>query len=178
MRKVSTFRLNFSTEPGSKVGYIRRAHGIRGAVVIRVVDDELGRMTPGSVLLTDNKKYPEVTLLTVQPHPDGLLVAIEGVDDRNAAEDLRGASLLVAERRELDPDEFWPDQLIGLVVVSPAGGRLGVVADLVAGSAQDRLVVATDDGQAEVPFVAALVLSIDLDAGQIVVDPPQGLFPA
>ncbi|MEA2001677.1 MAG: ribosome maturation factor RimM [Actinomycetota bacterium] len=181
-----TSRLNSSTEPGDfpadpiPVGYVRRAHGIRGAVVINPSTDDPDRFVVGRVFETDNKKHPCLTVLSVQSHPDGLLTSFEGVVDRNTAEALRGTSLLIApaERRNLEADEFWPDQLVGLGVVDSAGTDLGTVIGVVEGAAQDRLLVEAPNGTFEVPFVAAIVTAVDISGGRLVVDPPEGLTPA
>ena len=131
---------------------------------------------PGAILATDVQEYPTVTVLSAQSHKEGLLITLDHVTDRNTAETFRGRSFFVADRRELEPDEFWPDQLLGLAAIDAAGTRLGQIAGVVSGEAQDRLVVATDDEDVEVPFVADIVTSIDLDKGAITIDAPDGLF--
>ena len=143
---------------------------------MRALDEELARFVPGGVLLTDHPDHPEVTLASVQSHKDGLLIGIVGISDRTVAAAMQGTSLLVAERRVLENDEFWPEQLTGIAVVDPNGGRLGVVSGIVAGDAQDRIVVTTADGDFEVPFVAALFPTVDLEAGSMVLDAPEGLL--
>ena len=160
-----------------RVGYVRRAHGIRGAVIVRVLGDELGQFTDGHRLATDSRRHPELEVVSAAPHKDGLLVVFEQIPDRNQAEELRGTTLFIAaaERRPLDDDEYWPEQLVGLQVVDVDGVRLGLVTDVLSGP-QDRLVVTTDQGERQVPFVAAIVTSVDLAAGVIVVDPPAGLL--
>lgn len=181
-KRVSTSRLSSSTSgppPESiKVGYVRRAHGIKGAVIVRVLDDEVAQFGVGNSISTDSSDHPSLTVRAAQPHKDGLLVFFEDVSDRNVAETLRGTSFLVMqhERRQLDEDEFWPEQLIGLRVVDSTGTEIGTVADLVAGGGQDRLTVETDAGLFPVPFVAALVPEVNLPAGYIVLDAPDGLF--
>lgn len=145
-------------------------------MVVRVLDEEIDRIVPGAVLMTDHDSHPSVTIKSAQIHKDGLLVSLAGVEDRTTAETLRGASLLVAERRTLDEDEFWPEQLVGLKVVDPVGTEIGVVADLVPGQAQDRVVIAIAEREIEVPFVAALFLSVDLASGRLVLDAPDGLL--
>jgi 16S rRNA processing protein RimM len=125
---------------------------------------------------------PSVTYIITEvgPHKDGLLVRFEGVFDREAAEALRGTSFTIAadERRDLDSEEFWPDDLVGCTVVDEAGESLGTVESVVFGAAQDRLSVRTPDGSVEVPFVDAIVPIVDLDARRIVMTPPIGLFPS
>lgn len=165
--------------PGTvKVGYVSRAHGIKGAVIVRDLGDEGAQFAPGRELISDGAGIPVLTVAAAHPHKDGILVLFEQVTDRNQAEGLRGVSLYVdiAERRGLEADEYWPEQLIGLAVISIDGIPLGEVIDLIAGSVQDRLVVATADGDREVPFVAAIVTSVDIEGGRVVVDPPRGLL--
>ena len=171
-----------STQPGPsdesiKIGYVRRAHGIRGAVIVRPLTDGLDRFVVGSVLTSDNGTWPSVTIEAMQAHKDGLLVTFEGIGDRTTAETLRGTSFLIdpAQRRDLGGDEFWPDQLVGLRIVDGSGAEFGSVVDVVTGAAQDRLQVDGPDGLFEIPFVAAIVTNVDLADGVVVVDMPAGM---
>jgi 16S rRNA processing protein RimM len=82
-----------------------------------------------------------------------------------------------AERRDLDPDEFWPDELVGLSARSENGDLLGEVVDVIEGPAQFRLVIQSPSGTFEVPFVAALVPQVDLEAGSLVLADIPGLIP-
>ncbi len=111
---------------------------------------------------------------------DLLLIRFAGCEDRAAAEALRGVSLWIdsEDRRPLDPDEFWPDELIGAAVLSTDGRPLGVVGDLVEGAAQDRLVVTNERGRFEIPFVVGLVKSVDINKRKVVVDAIEGLIDA
>lgn len=105
-----------------------------------------------------------------------MIVRFEGTSDRPGAEALRGTDLFVqpSDIPELEEGEFWPDDLIGLAAVDPAGEPLGTVVDVVYGP-QDRLVVETPAGaRVEVPFMSDLVS--DPEDGKIVIDPPGGLF--
>ncbi len=168
-----------ATEDRVPVGYVRRAHGIRGAVVVRPTTDAPDRrFSPGAVFDTDRGR---LEIATVAPHKDGLVVAFVGIDDRTTAEALRGTTLTIepAERRELEAGEYWPDDLVGCHVEAPDGSMLGTVVEVVVGEAQDRLVVRTPDGRpVQVPFVDALVPDVDVPARRIVVDAPEGLFGA
>ncbi len=161
------------------VGYVRRAHGINGAVVVRpLTDDPVGRWLPGAELASDGNPPITYVVSQVGPHKDGILVRFEGVTDRDTAEALRGTSFTIAadDRRELDAEEFWPDDLVGCTVVDEAGESLGTVESVEFGAAQDRLSVRTPNGVVEVPFVDAIVPTVDLDARTIVMTPPAGLF--
>ena len=181
MKKVSPLRSTSSTDVESVlVGYVRRAHGINGAVVVRpLTDDPDGRWFAGAELASDGNPPVLYTIEGVGPHKDGLLVRFNGVTSRSSAEALRGTSFTIAadDRRELESEEFWPDDLIGCEVIDETGASLGTVDSVEFGSAQDRLAVRTADGVVEVPFVDAIVPIIDLDAHRIVMTPPIGLFP-
>lgn len=159
------------------VGYIRRAHGIRGAVIVRSLSDDPHRFEKGSEFLTDDPATGRVKLVGVQSHKEGFLVTLEGIGDRNAAERLRGVSLLIEakQRRRLEDDEYWPDDLIGLAVLDTSGCRVGIVAEVVEGVSQDRLRVAASGAEFDVPFVADIVVAVDLAGGRLVVDLPEGL---
>jgi 16S rRNA processing protein RimM len=158
------------------VGRIGRPHGIRGEVTV-VVDGDPDRFVPGAIFGTDRPGMPVLTLAAARRHRDrGMIVSFEGVADRTAAEDLRGIVLTIAggERRDLETDEFWPDDLVGLRAVDASGEPLGEVTGVVFGP-QDRLVVATPDGRSvEVPFVHDIVG--DPEGGCLRIDPPAGLF--
>lgn len=164
------------TEP-IKVGYVSRVHGIKGAVVIHPLTDDPDRFSVGRTLATDNRVHPALTILSCQPYKDDFLVTLEAIADRNTAESLRGTSLLIdsSERRDLEGDEFWPDQLIGLIVVDLDGVELGRVEDVIEGGAQDRLQILGEAGRFEIPFVEAIVTDVDVAGGRLVVDPPDGL---
>jgi 16S rRNA processing protein RimM len=100
--------------------------------------------------------------------------------DRDAAEELRGSRLLVdpaALPLPDDPDEFHVHQLEGLPVELTDGTVVGTVREVVHGPAGELLVLARPDApDALVPFVRAIVPTVDLDGGRVVLDPPEGLL--
>ena len=163
------------------VGRIGRAHGLRGdvAVDVRTDDPEL-RFAAGTVLLTDPPAVGPLTVESGKAHSGRLLLRFAGVADRTAAEALRGTLLVVdvdPDERPEDPDEFYDHQLVGLRVRTLDLVDVGEVADVLHLPAQDVLAVRREDGaEVLVPFVAAIVPVVDLDAGQVLVDPPAGLL--
>ena len=183
------------------VGQIVRAHGIRGEVIVAVRTDEPDvRFAPGSVLGAEPPDRGPLTVAAARWHSGRLIVAFAGIGDRTAAEGLRG-TLLVLDSAQIppvpDPDEFYDHELIGLGVVTAAGERVGVVADVLH-HGQDLLVVRRDGAagaagratrpaapagpaasaadEALVPFVGAIVTDVDVAAGRLVIDPPPGLL--
>jgi len=158
---------------------VRRAHGLRGDVILRPQSDDPDRFVVGAAFESDEEPARRLTIAEIREHKEGLLLRFEQVRDRTAAEAMRGVTLTIgtAERRDLPDDEFWPEDLAGLNVYDTSGTRLGEVSKVVTGGAQDRLVVARPGGESvEVPFVVALVPVVDVAAGRIEIDPPPGLF--
>ena len=161
------------------VGYVRRAHGINGAVVVRpLTDDPENRWVTGATFLSDAEPPVEFAVVEVMPYRDDLLVRFAQVADRTAAEALRGTSFTIdpEDRRDLDAGEFWAEDLVGCDVVDRDGQAIGVIEAVEFGAAQDRLAVRTESGRFEVPFVDAIVPEVDLERRVVVVTPPEGLF--
>ena len=162
------------------VGRIGRPHGVRGDVVVGVRTDEPElRFARGSRLDTDPAALGPLTVAGTKWHSGELLVRFEGIGDRDAAADLRGAWLLIDSAtlaRPDDPDEFNDSDLRGLAVRTLDGTDVGVVDDVLH-SGQDTLVVKAADGRViMIPFVKAIVPEVDVPAGCLAIDPPEGLL--
>ncbi len=132
------------------------------------------------MLVTDPTERGPLTVSAARWHSGRLLVRFEGVHGREDADLLRG-TMLVVDSTDLppidDPDEFYDHELVGLTALLPDGSRLGEVTDVVHGAGGDLLVVARADGrEALVPFVGAVVPTVDPAVGHLVVDPPEGLL--
>jgi 16S rRNA processing protein RimM len=165
------------------VGRIARPHGVRGELAVEVrTDDPDLRLAAGAVLGTEPATAGPLTIAGTRWHSGRLLVRFADVDDRTAAESLRGTLLLVdaAGLEDLpDPDSYRDHQLVGLTVLGPDGELVGTVTDVLH-HGQDLLVVAGSGPRAGaeilIPFVAAIVTEVDLEAGLVRVDPPVGLL--
>jgi 16S rRNA processing protein RimM len=183
------------------VGQIGKPHGIRGEVSVVVRTDEPEeRFAVGSVFTTQvprdrrvstgpaaasapGARYevpPRLVLESVRWHQGRGILQFEGVYDRNIAEELRGV-LLQVDSGELtppdDPDEFHDHQLVGLRVESVGGAELGTVEGIDHAPSSDLIVLKkAAGGTALIPFVSAMVPTVDVKGGRIVVDPPEGLL--
>jgi 16S rRNA processing protein RimM len=181
------------------VGQIGKPHGIRGEVSVAVRTDEPEeRFTDGAVFITEVPRDrrvsvapsaapgvvyqvpPTLTAESVRWHQGRAIVQFEGVADRNVAEALRGVLLQVSSDTLAppdDPEEFHDHQLVGLRVVSVDGHEVGTVARIDHAPASDLIVLdKTDGGTALIPFVSAMVPTVDVAGGRIVVDLPEGLL--
>jgi 16S rRNA processing protein RimM len=162
------------------VGRIGRPHGVRGEVTVEVrTDDPDLRFAAGTVLLTQPAERGPLTVAGRRWHRGILLLTLEGVESREAAEAVRDTELLVdvADLPELeDPDVFYDHQLVGLSARLVDGTPLGEVAAVRHEGADLLVVRRTDGAELLVPFVTAIVPTVDLAGRVVVVDPPEGLL--
>jgi 16S rRNA processing protein RimM len=165
------------------VGRVVKAHGVTGEVVVEVrTDDPEMRFAPGTILRAKRSDHGERNYVveTVRAHGSRLLVRLEGVDDRDAADALRG-SLFVIDSANLppldEPDTYYDHQLEGLLVRTTAGRDIGTVAEVLHTAAGELLAVnRAEAGELLVPFVSAIVTSVSLDSRIVEIDPPEGLL--
>ncbi len=162
------------------VGRIGPAHGLRGEVIVVPFTDQPDeRFAPGAVLVAEPGDTGPLTVESSRWQGKRMVVRFAGVVDRSGAEALRGTDLLIpaADRPDLDdPDDFYDTDLIGLAAATVDGRALGPVRDVVHGPAADYLVVEVDGQERLVPFLAAMVPSVDVAGGKVVIDPPEGLL--
>jgi 16S rRNA processing protein RimM len=162
------------------VGRIGRPHGVRGEATVEVrTDDPDGRFRPGVVLRTDPADRGPLTITGARWHREVLLLAFAGYDSREEVEALRDTLLEVpvADLPALqDPDTYYDHQLVGLAVRLVDGTPLGEVAAVRHEGAELLVVRRTGGGELLVPFVRAMVPTVDVDGGVVVIDPPEGLL--
>jgi 16S rRNA processing protein RimM len=137
-------------------------------VSVTLTSDRHERVEPGSVLHAE--EHGELVVATSRPHRGRWLVRFEGIDDRTAAEALRGAALTAAPRAEgAKGDELWVRDIVGAEARTPDGRVLGTVTAVEPNPAHDLLVL---DDTTLVPAVFV----VDHRPGTVVVDPPPGLL--
>ncbi|RBY87103.1 ribosome maturation factor RimM [Blastococcus sp. TBT05-19] len=167
------------------VGRIGRPHGVRGLATVEVrTDDPDLRFAPGAVLLTEPAERGPLTVVDKRWHSGTLLLQLADpsgavYDVREAVDALRNTLLLVPieDLPEIEePDSFYDHQLVGLAVRLPDESVIGEIT-AVQHEAQDLLVVRrSEGGDALIPFVSAIVPTVDVAGGFVVVDPPEGLL--
>lgn len=164
------------------IGRIGKPHGIKGHVTIDVRTDEPDRRFAAGTVLRARTPRGEARTLTIGAtrwHQGVLQARFEELADRNDAEGARGLLLyadIPADASPEDPDEYYDHQLVGLAAYNLEGDHLGEVTGLVHGAAQDLLVIGTPDRrEALVPFVKALVPSVDLVARRVEIADRPGL---
>jgi len=162
------------------VAQIGAAHGVRGEVRLRsFTQDPAGVKKYGPFTTTDGRT---IVLQSLRPAGEMFVARIEGVADRTAAEALRNVRLYVP-REKLPPageDEFYHADLIGLAAVDRAGETIGRVVAVHNFGAGDLVELARPDGGETVflPFTKAVVPEIDIAAGRMLVEVPEGALDA
>ncbi len=159
-------------------GRITRPHGVRGEVAVLIqTDDPDLRFVVGAVFDTDPPEAGPLTIEAVRSNQGRLLVRFAGCEDRTGAEAIAGVRLLVEPATTDDPDAFYDHELVGLVAVDGVGEPIGTVSEVLHNPGHDVLVIARPSGPAVlVPFVAAIVPTVDIPGGRLVVHAPPGLL--
>ncbi|HEY4871674.1 MAG TPA: ribosome maturation factor RimM [Candidatus Dormibacteraeota bacterium] len=161
-----------TTEPETdlRIGLVRSAHGVKGALRIELLTDFPDRFAAGREVDVSGRRL-RIARSTEQP--DGLLVTFDGIDDRNAAEELMGAYCTVPldEARVLPPDHYYHFQLVGLRVFDTRGAReLGHVAEVLTYPANDVLRVTDGSHEVLIPMIRSVVRTIAPSEGRITVE--------
>jgi 16S rRNA processing protein RimM len=157
------------------VGQVRKPHGIRGEVRVEILTDYPERIVQRDHLYLAHAHSPDEVdkypLEAVRPHKGILLIKLEGVDDRDAAEELRGMLVQVPfeEAVPLEEGEYYYFQLIGMDVETESGEWLGRVADVVEAGAHDVYLVRGPRGEVLLPAVEDVILELDIEAEKMVV---------
>ena len=159
------------------IGYISRAHGTRGEIVVRTFDpmssvlDEVDRVW----VKTKTGEERELAIEEVRLSSEDVLVVFEGVRGRPAAQALIGSSVSVF-REDLEPPEdgeFFQGDLVGLVVSTPDGVRLGVIEDVWSTGPVPNLVIREGDRELLVPFAEEFVKQVDVPGKTMIIVPPE-----
>jgi 16S rRNA processing protein RimM len=160
------------------MGIITGAHGVKGLVRVKsftAVPEAIATYGP----LEDERGAQRLSL-ELKGAVRGVLIArVDGVDDRNAAERLKGTRLYLSRARLPPPgeEEYYHADLVGLSVALRDGGELGRVRAVRDFGAGDNLEVERADGSTLlVPFTEGVVPVVDVAGGRLVVDPPAGLM--
>lgn len=163
-------------KPLLQIGYISRAHGLHGEVVLKTFDpqstvlEEVERL----VLVTRKNETKELKVTSVGESPGSdLLISFGGIKHREQAEALTGSAVHVL-REDLEPPaegEFFHGDLVGLEAWTPDGRKLGVVEEVWSTGPVPNLCIRDGKEELLVPFAEEFVPKVDLAAGRVTVIP-------
>jgi 16S rRNA processing protein RimM len=146
------------------IGFLRRPHGVSGEIIMDIHTDFPDRIKSGKKVLVGEKHQP-LTLDTVRPHSNGLLVSFRGVDTPEDAGKYRNQWVYVkaAEAAPLPDGQYYKYQLVDLDVVEDTGNPLGKLVEIIETGANDVYVVKNEAGkEILLPAIPAVVLNIDM----------------
>jgi 16S rRNA processing protein RimM len=157
------------------VARIGAAHGVRGQVRLwTFTEDPLAVKEYGPLSTKDGSRQFEVT--HVREAKDHLVATLKGIATRNDAERLNGIELYIAREKlpPTDEDEYYHADLIGLAAITTADDALGRVVAIHNFGAGDIIEIAQPQGPTLLlPFTNAVVPTVDLAGGRVVIDLPQ-----
>jgi 16S rRNA processing protein RimM len=162
------------------VGAIGGSFGVNGDVRLKSYCADPQSIADYTPLHTEDGRIFNQIVLTGQLK-NGFIARLDGVITKEDADALRNTPLY-AERAvmpSLPDDEYYYADLIGLSVLDTGGVTLGIVKNVMDHGAGDLLeiTVLTQAETVLLPFTAASVPTVDLAAGRVIADPPEGLFP-
>jgi len=161
------------------VGAIGGAYGVRGEVRVKsfcATPEDIETYSP----LTSEDGKRTFTLALIRPMKNGFVARVAEVATKEQADALKGVQLFARRDQlpSLPDDEYYYTDLVGLEVFDTGGTSLGHVKSVQNHGASDLLEVHAPGATATVllPFTQSAVPTVDLAAGRIVADPPEGLF--
>ncbi|HEX7476692.1 MAG TPA: ribosome maturation factor RimM [Polyangiales bacterium] len=155
------------------IGTVMGTHGVRGELRVKIFNTESDLLTSQPKLTLKQADASVVRKVrTAKRGGKGWLVQLAGVDSFEAAKALHGAEISVPRGAlpRLAPGEFYYADLAGLRAQNPDGQELGRVLGVREYPAAAVLQVQVPAGTIEVPMVAPYFVSVDVDAGYVVVD--------
>lgn len=164
--------------PTLEVGYVARAHGLKGELAVRTFDPESEALSTVRRLVLRLRSGGEQDreVVGTRPMTGATLVMLAGVTSRSAAESLQGATVLV-HREDLpapEEGEWFQGDLVGLEARTPEGVALGRVTEVWNTGPVPNLVIERPGKESLiVPFVDDFVPEVDVGSGVLVVRPPE-----
>lgn len=145
------------------IGKIVGPHGIKGGIkVLSLTDFPEQRFTPNKDIYLED--FERLKIKDVNLSPKACLLFIEGINDRNAAEKLRGKYIYAkeAEKIRLPKDSYLVDDIIGCLVIDADEEELGTVIEVLKGKANDVYVLAKKNKEFMVPAIKEAIIEINI----------------
>lgn len=165
------------------IGEIINVHGIKGGLKVRHLTDDLERFYDLDDLYIEDPKTKEVRpydIERVQAHKGFIIMYLKGYGNINEVEHLKNHYLYIdkSQRKKLEEDTYFIQDLIGLEVESEKEGRIGVLEDVIqAGSSEVYIIRGEQYGEVMVPAAKEFIKEVDLENGKMKVELIEGMLP-
>ena len=162
------------------VGRAGKPHGIHGDILVEVITDFPERLSVDVRFGLGPDEGPESfhEVHAVRFHKGRWLLSMKGIRSRDLIEDWRGLYLFLPEQSldELPEGYYYEHHLVGLTCRSTEGEDFGTITGFDPDDTQTRIIVRRGEKNFTVPWVPAIVVGVDLEAGIVTLDPPKGLL--
>ena len=163
-----------------QVGVITTTHGVRGEVKVFPTTDDPARFKKlKDVILDNGKAKKDLEIENVKFFKNMVILKFKGLDNINDVERFRQAKLLVTRENavELEEDEYFIADLIGINVTSDEGEELGTIKDVLQTGANDVYCIRTEEhGEVLIPAIKDCILDVDVEAGKMKIHLLDGLI--
>ena len=162
-------------------GKISKAHGLVGEVKFLSFSRQLDNIsTLERIFIQKTQENPplELKIIKSRIHKNSAIFKLKGIDSLEDAEKIIGSTVYIdrSDLRELEDDEYYWFDLIGLETFSDDGRYVGVVENIIDRSLQSLLVVKNDGKEHLIPLTEPIVKKIDLEQSKIIISPIKGLL--
>jgi 16S rRNA processing protein RimM len=161
------------------VAYIRKPRGIRGELTAVLYRPSSKSLRPGIQITLQKEKDSQVFAIEYMKSLKGrIALKLAGLDNQEEASFWNGAEVLL-DREDLEPlddDEFYHFEIEGVKVYDQDGAYVGTVKQMAVIPGNDIMIIKGDDKEIMIPFVKAIVKSVDLEKKRIVISSIEGLY--
>jgi len=161
------------------IGKVVALFGIRGELKVLLLTDIPNRFA-GLGAVYAGPDHTRHLIQSVRPYKGEMIVLkLEGIDDADTAESLRDQNLAipVSELAQLPPDSYYQHDILGLMVITLKGQKLGSIVDIIVTGSNDVYVIKAPDGsQVLIPAIKDVIKQVDLIRRTIYIDPLPGLL--
>lgn len=161
------------------IGKVVALFGIRGELKVLLLTDIPNRFA-GLGAVYAGPDHTRRLIQSVRPYKGEMIVLkLEGIDDANTAESLRDQNLAipVSELAQLPPDSYYQHDILGLMVITLDGQKLGSIVDIIVTGSNDVYVIKVPDGsQVLIPAIKDVIKQVDLIRRTMYIDPLPGLL--
>ena len=162
-----------------RAGVISSTHGIRGEVKVFPTTDDAARFKEiRKVFLDTGRERQELEIQSVRFFKQFVIVKFKGIDNINDIEKYKGCSLYISreEAAELDEDEYYIGDLIGMAVFTEEG-HFGVLRDVMETGANEVYIIDSDShGEVLIPAIRQCVLDVDVEQNRMTIRLMDGLI--
>ncbi len=153
------------------IGKVTGVHGLKGNLKVWSYAESSDTFSSGMTVLlrAEDKCEKQFTILEASAYKKGIMLSLEGINNRNLAEELIGKEILIHrdDLPKLGEDTYYWQDLIGLEVIDHERGFIGRIENIFPTGANDVLVVKHNDQEVLVPVHKHFIESIDIDAGTV-----------